>query len=244
MAVSTGVAPAFSALTGRHLHDFDLETLAGRGGIAPPTLVLETSVMLLHQRPVMKSTVLFVTLIGAPSGTRTRMSSLEDSRSAFELWTPARRTPTVFPTVRVRLILSLCSGPIFKRDFRLECLCSSTGARVTPMAAGRRWTTKKPRARCRARGSLLPWNQITSWKHPAPAPGLKGQSDDMRAAAFDIAQPQRRTIAGPRLFPELSSGSRAGVRVWGHQDHGNHSPCLLAKPEPSAKVRGNPRESK
>ena len=179
MAVSTGVAPAFSALTGRHLHDFDLETLAGRGGIAPPTLVLETSVMLLHQRPVTKSTVLFVTLTGAPSGTRTRMSSLEDSRSAFELWTPARRTPTVFPTVRVRLILSLCSGPIFKRDappgvslllVRLPgdprwrpddvrqqknpALVSGRGVRFFPGLTSPHGSTPHPRLASRARATL------------------------------------------------------------------------------------------
>src|SRR5438309_5830164 len=51
MAVPTGVAPAFSALTGRHLHGFDLGTLAGQPGSAPGTTVLETVMMLFHHWP-------------------------------------------------------------------------------------------------------------------------------------------------------------------------------------------------
>ena len=51
MAVSTGIAPAFSALTGRHLHDFDLETLAGREYIAAPRQVAGRSTTPRHYSP-------------------------------------------------------------------------------------------------------------------------------------------------------------------------------------------------
>jgi hypothetical protein len=95
MAVPTGVAPAFSALTGRHLHDFDFGTLAGRGGIAPPILDLETSVMLLHQRPLERPAGL------APASRVWKTRTLLLSYGRMHLRTGG--DPTAFPTEGVPL---------------------------------------------------------------------------------------------------------------------------------------------
>ena len=107
MAVSTGVAPATSALTRRRLHGFGLETRCRSGResersitILPPLLSCwfsgwraaeESHPAGWFWKPPWPSAAarigLLTAFFGAPCGSRTRVTGLEDRRSAVELRT-------------------------------------------------------------------------------------------------------------------------------------------------------------
>src|SRR5438874_107642 len=113
----------------------------------PRSLRWERSVLLATPRPGETN------ISGAPNGTRTRIASVEDSHSSFELWAQGDRErvdPTVFPTNGVQPCFVL---------FRPDCQRGTRTRRSPLLVRGpgnpdgvRTRANKKPRARFRGRG--------------------------------------------------------------------------------------------
>lgn len=152
-------APGTGSGTGRHrtgisrlrggCSPVELRPRTGRGGIAPPTLVLETSVMLLHQRPKRPAGV-------APASqaweARALLLSYRRRRAEDGVLRPdlafrpdCQREPSSEGSPLLRPPPGDPDGGGRKPAFALSALLR----RGKPACAA----NKKPRARCRVRGS-------------------------------------------------------------------------------------------
>lgn len=140
----------------------------GRRDLHPRSLRWERSVLLATPRPGLS-------LSGAPNGNRTRIASVENSRSSFELWAPevgARGGPRGVPHQRDPSPVCCVPAQLSKgtRTTRSPLLVRGPG---NPDGVRTR-ANKKPRARFRGRG-LNPFQgsvYVFTFLHPAPQAAL------------------------------------------------------------------------